>query len=172
MKNNIKHFFKRHRIVTIIAQVSLLMLVIFLVRSCQLAGTAKGVAPIIQDVLLSGEEINLKKYRGQPVLVHFWATWCPICKLSNSNVDNIAKDYAVITIAYWPESTNEIKDFMQTEKLSMPVIVDSMGEWAKQYGIRGVPVSFVLDPEGLIMFSEFGYTTEIGLRLRLWWAGQ
>jgi len=131
-----------------------------------------GEAPIINDRLLTGEMVDLKKYRGKPVLVHFWATWCPVCKLENNNINSISKDYPVITIAYRPESAGEVKEYMQDAQLSMPVIIDSMGEWSEQYGIRGVPVSFILNAEGEIQFSEFGYTSEMGLRMRLWWAGK
>ena len=168
----LKHYIKNINTSRLAIQLAALILIIFVVRSCQLAGTASGVAPIIIDKFLTGEAVDLKQYRGKPVLVHFWATWCPVCKLENSNIDAIAKDHPVITIAYWPEGEKEIKEFMQNEKLTMPVIADMMGEWGKQYGIRGVPVSFILDPDGNIQFSEFGYTTEIGLRLRLWWAGK
>jgi thiol-disulfide isomerase/thioredoxin len=172
MYARIKNMVKKIRLTRLVIQLSVLILVIFFIRSCQLAGTVSGEAPIIKGELLSGEMVDLRQYRGRPVLVHFWATWCPVCKLQNSNIDAVAKDYAVISVAYWPESEAEIVQFMHDEKLTMPVIVDSVGELGKLYGIRGVPVSFILDPDGNIKFSEFGYTTEIGLRLRLWWAGK
>ena len=168
----LKNYFKKINHIRFAIQLGILLIIIFSIRSCQLAGAVSGKAPIINDRLLTGERVDLKKYRGRPVLVHFWATWCPVCKLENSNIDSIAKDYPVISIAYWPESESEVKEFMQDEQLTMPVIVDSMGEWGKQYGIRGVPVSFIVDSAGNIQFSEFGYTTEMGLRLRLWWAGK
>jgi len=168
----LKSYFKELHLPRLVIQLGLLLLIIFSIRSCQLAGTVSGEAPIINDRLLTGEMVNLKKFRGEPILVHFWATWCPVCKLENSNINSIAKDYPVITIAYVPESEKEVKEFVRDERLSMPVIVDLMGEWGKLYGIRGVPVSFILDPDGNIQFTEFGYTTEMGLRLRLWWAGK
>ena len=153
-------------------QFGVLLIIIYTIRSCQQVGMVEGMAPMIKDRLLSGELVELKQYRGKPVLIYFWATWCPICKLVNNNIHRIAKDHAVITIAYWPESENEVKQMLQSENLMMPVIVDMDGEWGKLYGVRGVPSSFILGPQGVIQFSEVGYTTEMGLRFRLWWAGK
>jgi len=60
---------------------------------------------------------------------------------------------------------------MQQEKLSFKVINDESGVLSQSYNIRGVPVSFIVNKENQIKFVEVGYTTELGLRLRLWWAG-
>jgi len=168
----LKKYFKKINPPSLLVQLGLLLLVIFIIRSCQQSEVVNGVAPVINDRLLTGEMVDLKQYRGKPLLVHFWATWCPVCKLENSNIDAIAKDYPVITIASWSESEDEVKEFMSNENLGMPVIVDADGEWARLYGIRGVPISFILDPLGNIQFIESGYSTEAGLRLRLWWAGK
>lgn len=165
-------YFTKKRLKSFSIQIILFLLVLFIIRSYQLSGAAKGEAPIILDTFLSGESVDLKKYRGKPVLIYFWATWCPICKLVNDNIDSIAKDYPVISIAHLPDSTHQVADFMRDNSLSMPVIVDLTGQWGVNYGVRGVPVSFVLDAQGNVRFSELGYATETGLRLRLWWAGK
>jgi len=59
---------------------------------------------------------------------------------------------------------------MEENNLSYPVIIDEDGILAKQYGVRGVPASFIVNPEGIIAFTEIGYTTNWGLRIRLWLA--
>ena len=66
---------------------------------------------------------------------------------------------------------NEVRQFMIKEKLSFNVINDASGLLSQSYKIRGVPVSFIIDEKNKIEFTEVGYTTEAGLRLRLWWAG-
>lgn len=55
---------------------------------------------------------------------------------------------------------------------SWPTLNDPQGQLMQQYGLRGVPAFIVLDPKGDIRFVSLGYTSEIGLRLRLWWASQ
>ena len=60
---------------------------------------------------------------------------------------------------------------MQDNQLIFPVLLDTSGELATSFGVKGVPASFILDPNGEITFVESGYTTELGLRVRLWLSG-
>ena len=150
-------------------QLLIIMIIYLGVRAYKLKDVITGEAPIIMGQLLDGKQVNLKQYRGNPVLVHFWATWCPVCKFENNNIANISKSLPVLTIASWSESGAEVSKYMKSENLQMPVLVDEDGEWAKLYGVKGVPSSFIVDGNGRIQFVESGYTTEIGLRVRMWW---
>ena len=154
---------------SVLIQLLVLLLVFMAIRVWQLKDAASGPAPMIDAQLISGQGVNLGEYRGRPVLVHFWATWCPICQFENDSIAAIAKDYTVISIASWSEGEAAVQQYMQEQQLDMPVIVDEDGEWARLYGVSGVPTSFVVDAEGQIRFRERGFTTETGLRLRLWW---
>jgi alkyl hydroperoxide reductase subunit AhpC len=55
--------------------------------------------------------------------------------------------------------------------VSYPVVLDARGQLSGIYGVQGVPTSIIIDPAGNVRFVEVGYTTETGLRLRLWWVG-
>jgi peroxiredoxin len=160
---------KSTRWLSIALQLLLVLVVYFAVRGWQLKDSTSGPAPIIAAQLMNGEAVNLRDYRGRPVLLHFWATWCPICTFENASIAAIAKDYQVLTIASWSEGQAEVQQFMQQQQLDMPVIIDEDGGWARLYGISGVPASFVIDEHGVIRFRETGFTSETGLRLRLWW---
>jgi thiol-disulfide isomerase/thioredoxin len=104
-------------------------------------------------------------------VIHFWATWCPVCKLEQSNIESISKDHPVITIAMQSGNNSELSQFMREEILSFNVINDNDGLLSRKYNIKGVPVSFIVNEDNKIEFVEVGYTTELGLRMRLWWAG-
>lgn len=132
---------------------------------------ASGPAPEIQGRLLDGAPVAWSQYRGQPLLIHFWATWCPICRTEESSIDSIADDKAVLTVAMQSGSEAEVAAYMQERQASFPVLVDDDGLLAQRYGVTGVPASFIVDGKGNIRFVEVGYTTELGLRARLWWAG-
>ncbi len=67
-----------------------------------------------------------------------------------------------------PETQEQF--FRRAESVSFPVLNDPDGAIAAHWGVRGVPASFIVDGAGQIRFVEVGYTTEIGLRLRLWLA--
>ena len=118
--------------------------------------------------LMDGSQFAISSFSGEPVLFHFWATWCPVCGLQKGSVESIAKDYPVVSIASWSEGEAEVKSYMQQNGLTFPVMLDESGQLARSFGLKGVPASFILSPSGEIKFVESGYTTELGLRLRLW----
>jgi len=163
--------YKQSRVVRFLAQALLLIAIYFSVRTWQSRDDIQGLAPVIQGVQLNGEAFDLEKYRGSPVLVHFWATWCAVCRLESKNIAALAEDYPVITVATWVENENEVEAYLQAEGLDMPVIVDMDRRWARKYAIKAVPYSFIIDRNGYIRYVEKGYSTESGLRLRMWWAG-
>ena len=74
----------------------------------------------------------------------------------------------MISIVSWSEGEAEVKAYMQNKQLTFPVMLDTIGKLAQSFGLKGVPTSFILDPNGEITFVESGYSTEAGLRLRLW----
>lgn len=154
-----------------LAEVTLILVVLFLARLWMQGDTVTGIAPNFNSTMLNGQPFDLYNNKERPMLVHFWATWCPVCKLEQSNIDNLAKNKPVITIAMQSGSNAEIKQFMQDENLSFKVINDNSGLLSKAYHVQGVPVSFIVNKENKVEFLEVGYTTELGLRLRLWWAG-
>ncbi|MFY9975023.1 MAG: protein disulfide oxidoreductase [Chromatiaceae bacterium] len=129
---------------------------------------ASGEAPSLKALSLDGRPLDLADLRGQPVLVHFWATWCPVCRLENGAIDAIARDHRVVTVALQSGDAAEIRDFMTAEGLSFEVLPDQTGAMASQWGVPGVPATFILDPAGRIAFSTPGISSEWGLRARLW----
>ncbi len=134
-------------------------------------GIVQGTAPPIEGPLLTGERLSLTELRGRPVLIHFWATWCTICRSEHGSLESIARDYPVITVAMQSGGTAEVRSYVRQHALRAPVLVDEFGDLAHTYGVRAVPASFILDKNGVIRYVEVGYTTEAGLRARLWLAG-
>ena len=150
----------------------LLVLLLIGMHSWQIRDLPVGPAPPLEDVLLNGDPITLAALRGQPVLVHFWATWCPVCKLEQGSIATLARDHYVISIAMQSGSKAEVLNHLKHNDLAFPVINDPDAAQAQRWRVRAVPTSFIIDGAGGIRFIEVGYTTEVGLRLRLWLAGQ
>ncbi len=161
--------FNKKTVITNIAWVAAFALVFFGVRFYQQADMPKGIAPAVAGITLSGQKISIEQ-SAKPVLLHFWATWCKICKWEQSAIESISKDYAVISIAIQSGDDSEVKSYIEKNGITVPVINDSFGQFAMDYGVRGVPSSFVIDKDGVIRAVEVGYTSEVGLRFRLWWA--
>ena len=77
-----------------------IIVIVFGVRAWQQRDIAKGVAPALSGTLLDGTSFALAAKPGQPVLVHFWATWCPICRTEQGTIASLAHDNPnVITVA-------------------------------------------------------------------------
>lgn len=151
-------------------EIGLILLAFTIVKTWMQRNMAEGPPPPVRGALLDGRTFDIQSLQGKPALIHFWASWCGICKLEQDSIESISKDHTVITIAMQSGDADEVQQYMQNHQLSFPVINDPDGEIANRYGVRAVPASFILDSKGEIAFRETGYTTGWGLRIRLWLA--
>ncbi len=158
----------------IVLQIVLLIAVYLGVKAYTQRDLVQDTPPTLNAALLSGAKFNLAEYpllaKNKPLLLHFWATWCPVCKFEESSIAAISQDYPVVTIAMQSGDENALREYMQAEGLNFPVIADENGTLANRFGVKAVPVSFILNTQGKIVFIEAGYTSQWGLRLRLWLA--
>ena len=152
-----------------VLQGAVLVGLILALQYCRTRDTVSGQAPEISGRLLDGTPVSLAEFKGQPLLLQFWSTWCPVCSLEQGSIDSVAQDYAVLSVAMDDSSADEIQRWMAKEEVSYRVIHDPSGNISYRYGVRAVPTSMIIDASGEIRFVEVGYTTELGLRLRLWW---
>lgn len=142
------------------------------IRMWQHRDMPSGAAPALQGVTLAGQPYTLAAHPDKPVLVHFWATWCSICRAEQGTINAIALDFPnTITIAMQSGSADEVARHMQEQNIGFPVVNDPDGLLSSTWGVHAVPASFIIAPDGKIHFVEVGYTTSIGLKLRLWLAG-
>jgi len=114
-----------------------------------------------------GKVIELSSYRGEPLVVHFWGTWCPTCRLEASNIERISKEYNLLSIAVNSGENSAIEAFMKKRGLTYRVINDSTGELADKFNIEVYPTTLLYDANGTLRFSEVGYSTTLGLKARL-----
>jgi peroxiredoxin len=85
---------------------------------------------------------------------------------------SVAGDTPVITVAMQSGDPAVVSEYMSHRQFDVPALVDQEGSVADAYGVRGVPATFVLGRDGNIQFATMGYTSELGMRLRLWWASR
>ena len=111
--------------------------------------------------------LAISKYKKEPLVVHFWATWCPTCKLEASNIEAVSQKHNVISIAVSSGSNKKIQLFMKEHNLSYKVINDSDGSLAKRFGIEAYPTTLIYDRNGELKFSEVGYSSTLGLQSRI-----
>lgn len=145
--------------------------VVVAVQLWQARGLPEGPAPALAGLGIDGTPRDLadvvKAANGKPVLVAFWATWCPVCKAEDGNIQSIATDHSVLTVAMQSE---DVAKHMRERGLSFATINDPDGALAAAWKVRGVPSHFIVDGAGNVRFRVVGYATTWGLRARLWWA--
>lgn len=142
-----------------IGNLILILAVIIAIQWWQARPLASGPAPDLKAKLVSGEPVDLNQYRGKAVLVHFWADWCPVCRAEQGNIQEIAKDFPVVTVAMQSGGNSRIREYMAQQGLDFPTIADPRAEISGAWGVQAVPTSFVVDPEGVIRFTAVGYST-------------
>ena len=154
----------------------LIALVFAAVQLWQTRHVPAGPAPAFAGPLAAGGQGSLAAWRaahpGGPVAVYFWADWCPICQTTAGNVSKISADWPVTSIATQSGTPAKIAKFMQEKGYRWPTLPDPQGKILSQYGLPGTPAFVIINPAGDIRFVSVGFTSEIGLRLRLWWASR
>jgi thiol-disulfide isomerase/thioredoxin len=137
----------------------------------------QGVAPNFQTPLagaMTHDTVDLADWRaahpGRAVALHFWAEWCPICRMEEGSISAVQKDWPVLAVAMQSGDAARVQAVMNGRGLPWLSAVDADGSVARRYGLSSVPAFIVMDAQGRIRQASVGYTTELGMRLRLWWA--
>ena len=104
------------------------------------------LAPDFQLYNLEENPVSLINFRGMPVLINFWATWCPPCRAEMPYLQKVyeewsAKGLALLTINIG-ESSSQVSEFMESYNLSFPVLLDTRNSIAEKYNIRVIPTTF------------------------------
>ncbi len=163
MKAKILHYLKE--ILFFVIFITILANIVSLYKSQNLNS-----APLTLKSLKLIDGSIYKIDENKPILIHLWATWCPTCKLEAANIERISKSFNVVTFAVNSGNDAEIQNYLQKRDLHFKVVNDKDGLYARDFKIAGYPTTFIYDKDKNLIFSEVGYTSTIGLYLRMWWA--
>ncbi|MBN1655820.1 MAG: protein disulfide oxidoreductase [Deltaproteobacteria bacterium] len=149
-----------------VVNLAVIAMLFFALRECNRQNLASGTAPPFEARSIDGRSVSLEQLRGEPLLLHFWASWCGVCSAMAGNIEAVARDYRVLTVASQSGEAQEVQAYVSEHGLSFPVLVDADGRLARRYGVHAFPTTFLIDKKAVIRYAEVGFTTEIGLRIR------
>lgn len=119
--------------------------------------------PMAKDFALKdvdGRVHTISQYRGKVVLINFWATWCPPCLKEMPSMERLWKELGGKGVAVLAlnigESADDVENFGFEHNLSFPLLLDQDDTTSRDWLVRGLPTSYVVDTQGRIVFQAIG----------------
>ena len=108
-----------------------------------------------------GELVSLSDFRGQVVVLNFWATWCVPCRLEMPEFQTLweqheGEDDLTVLAVNWRDPVDGVQSFIDEFGLTFPVVRDASGEVLDAYGLLGLPGTFFIDAEGVLRARVLG----------------
>ncbi|HYC50374.1 MAG TPA: redoxin domain-containing protein [Gemmatimonadaceae bacterium] len=129
---------------------------------------APGEAPLARPV---GDTIRLADQGGKVVVVNFWASWCLACRDEHTALSETAREYAntaeFVGVLYNDRPEAGVRWISQMGGQSYPSVIDNSSRTAIDYGLYGVPETFIIDPAGRIAYKHIGPISAATLRQKI-----
>jgi peroxiredoxin len=127
-------------------------------------------APMVRLETLDGDSVSLEGLRGQVVLVNFWATWCPPCRVEMPGFERVYRDkkeqgFTIVAVSTDRSGPGPVREFLAERQLTFPAAMATPDVVREFGGVRALPTSFLIDRQGRIRHEVSGYFAEPALRL-------
>jgi len=138
-----------------------LLLSVFAATSLASSGLEGRSAPDFALKSSTGENLRLSEYRGEVVMVNFWATWCGPCRQEMPLLDELYQRYErvgfnLLGVNIDDDSRKAMK-MIEELGVNFPVLFDSRKEVSKLYEVEAMPVTVLIDREGNVRYVHHGY---------------
>ena len=125
-------------------------------------------APNFWLQLEDGRFVRLSDLKGKPVVLNFWATWCPPCRAEMPELVKAAADKDIVVLEINDgEDRSVVEDFARAYGMSMPVVLDKAGMLNERYLVQGLPTTYFVDREGKLASVVMGQISPEQLASRL-----
>lgn len=113
---------------------------------------------------LNGKKVSLSDFKGKNVYLNFFATWCPPCKQEMPDIEKVYQEYKdkdlVVLAVDLGEDRDTVKNFIDKNKYSFKVLLDSDQSVGEKYNISAIPVSYFIDRNGNVKAKRIGAMTK------------
>ncbi len=149
---------------TFVVAVIVLAVLIGCTRSDERTTGASGEAPNFKLQDLNGKTVQLSDFKGKPVVLDFWATWCQPCRDSIPGMEKLHRDYAgkglvILAVSVDGGAAEDIRAFQKEYGMTYTVLMGTE-EVASEYRVRTIPLILVLDKSGTIRKRWLGAGNE------------
>jgi len=111
---------------------------------------------------IDGQKWTLYQLRGKVVLVNFWATWCPPCRKEMPDLNALYKQFKAkgfVVLAISDEQPQMVRSFLSKHKVTYPVLMDPHDRVHKEFGVNGIPNSYLYDRDGRLVAEAMDMRT-------------
>lgn len=163
---------KRSKRLRIVLEITLLGVVYWGLTSWQTGGLLQSgiAAPALQLSTLAGQSISLQNLRGKRVMLHFWATWCGVCRQEhdalNAVQDSLGPDEVLLSVVLDVDDAEPVRIAMQEGKIRYPVLIGT-DQVQRDYKVSAFPTNYYVDTEGIISANGVGMSTRWGMNTHL-----
>lgn len=109
---------------------------------------------------ISGTAINLSSFEGKPILLNFWATWCPYCRKERPRLNSLYAEYKekelIIIAVSIDRSVSAVKKYLKKVPSDFIILSDPDSSAASKYSVVGLPTSFLIDRRGIVQYRFTG----------------
>jgi peroxiredoxin len=115
---------------------------------------------VLNDI--EGNSLRLSDHMGKVVLLEFWATWCPPCKMAVPTLSEMhdsysERDFSLISVSI-DDSINSVRDFAEDHNIRYTILFDDSNV-NRRYGVTTIPTTFIIDKEGKIVSKHMGFSS-------------
>jgi peroxiredoxin len=110
---------------------------------------------------LEGRPVQLREFRGKLVLLNFWATWCAPCLHEMPSMERLYQtfkgtEFVLLAVSMDRQGAQAAKPYVENLQLTFPVLVDRTNDVGRRYGVRGLPSTYLIDPDGQLLGAVVG----------------
>lgn len=110
--------------------------------------------------LVSGERVRLSDHAGKVVFLNFWATWCAPCLAELPSMDRLNRKMAdkpfIILAINLRETPAQVAQFAKKLPMSFSYVLDPQGKISTDYGVNGIPLTYIISPKGDVLARAIG----------------